>query len=58
MFQWLQREGAVPEDDMRRTFNLGIGMALIVTKAKAEAVAAKLRGAGETVFTIGEVKRA
>ncbi len=53
VFQWLQQTGDVPEDDMRRTFNLGVGMALIVDAARAEAVIAQLTAGGETAFKIG-----
>ena len=58
VFTWLQQTGDVPEDDIRRTFNLGIGMALIVAKENASDVAAKLSAGGEQAFVIGEVKAA
>src|SRR5262249_47257587 len=47
VFRWLQETGGVPEDDMRRTFNLGIGTALIVAKNNVDAVASKLNATGE-----------
>lgn len=56
VFAWLQATGATPEADMRRTFNLGIGMIAIVADADAGAVSEALRAAGETVFRIGEVR--
>ena len=31
LFQWLQRAGGVPQDDMLRTFNMGVGMILVVS---------------------------
>jgi phosphoribosylformylglycinamidine cyclo-ligase len=58
VFQWLQDTGAVPEDDIRRTFNLGIGLALIVAPEKADDAAKLLRDAGETVHVIGAVRAA
>ena len=58
VFQWLQDAGAVPDDDMRRTFNLGIGMALIVAPENAETVSEQLRKGGEKVFRIGQVRSA
>ena len=58
MFEWLQSTGGVPEDDMRRTFNLGIGMILIVAPEKADEVVAMLNGAGESAFKIGALKAA
>ena len=33
LFQWLQRAGDVPDDDMLRTFNMGIGLILVVRRA-------------------------
>jgi phosphoribosylaminoimidazole synthetase len=57
VFTWLQETGAVPEDDIRRTFNLGIGMALIVEPSLADDVSKQLSAAGETVFRIGAVKQ-
>ena len=58
VFEWLQQTGAVPEQDMRRTFNLGVGMALIVEPAKAETVISQLKSAGEQAFKIGVLKSA
>jgi len=58
VFTWLQEVGAIPEDDMRRTFNLGIGMVLIVDSASADGVIAHLNGAGERAFKIGALKAA
>lgn len=58
VFEWLQAEGGVPEEDMRRTFNLGIGMALIVDREDAGGVIAQLKAGGEQAFVIGELKQA
>jgi phosphoribosylformylglycinamidine cyclo-ligase len=55
LFSWLQRHGGVADDEMHRVFNCGIGMAVIVSAADAEAAAAQLRAAGETVWRIGEI---
>lgn len=56
VFTWLQETGATPEHDMRRTFNLGIGMIAIVAETEAGEVSETLRAAGETVYRIGEVQ--
>ncbi|GAA5234287.1 phosphoribosylformylglycinamidine cyclo-ligase [Verticiella sediminum] len=55
LFDWLQREGKVAEDEMHRVFNCGIGMVVVVPAAQAEAVAARLAASGETVSRIGEI---
>jgi phosphoribosylformylglycinamidine cyclo-ligase len=55
VFEALRRIGNIPEDDYRRTFNLGVGMILAVparAAARAETILAK---AGESAFRIGEV---
>jgi len=55
IFEVLRRIGNIPEDDYRRTFNLGVGMIFAVPKrsaARAEAVLSKL---GESPFRIGDV---
>ncbi len=55
VFQWLQRTGGVDELEMLRTFNCGIGMVVIATPERADAVEATLRDAGEQVHRLGEV---
>jgi phosphoribosylformylglycinamidine cyclo-ligase len=55
VFELLKRIGNVPEDDYRRTFNLGIGLILAVGKRKAGAAARLLEGMGETCYRIGTV---
>jgi phosphoribosylaminoimidazole synthetase len=55
LFEWLQDAGNIPEDDLRRTFNLGIGMVAVVAREDAHAVIAALNAAGETALSIGEV---
>ena len=46
MFRWLQRTGNVPDDDMLRTFNMGIG--LIVVAPRQVRPYSIARRAGET----------
>ncbi len=53
IFSWLQSQGNIPEDDMLRTFNCGIGMAIICAADQAEMVHAVLEAQGERVFQIG-----
>jgi len=51
----LIEKGSVPEREMWRTFNNGIGMALVVAAAEAEGIVHEARHLGEDAFVIGEV---
>ncbi len=55
VFGWLAREGGVAEAEMLRTFNCGIGMAVVVDAAKAEPVIAALQAAGEAPVRLGRI---
>ncbi|WP_137125701.1 phosphoribosylformylglycinamidine cyclo-ligase [Roseomonas sp. HF4] len=58
VFAWLARVGEVAPEEMLRVFNCGIGMAVVVGAAQAEAAAALLAAQGETVRRIGRVEAA
>jgi phosphoribosylformylglycinamidine cyclo-ligase len=47
LFRWLQRTGNVPDDDMFRTFNMGIGLIIACAGEDAEGITADLAVAGE-----------
>jgi phosphoribosylformylglycinamidine cyclo-ligase len=55
VFNFLQEHGNVPDKEMRRVFNMGIGYCVIVRPAFADSVAATLKKAGEKVYKIGTV---
>ncbi|MEG3191791.1 phosphoribosylformylglycinamidine cyclo-ligase [Lysobacter sp. D1-1-M9] len=55
VFDWLQREGAVPPHEMWRTFNCGIGFVLVVAQAQATAIEAELGRLDLAHWRIGEV---
>ena len=55
LFAMLQAGGRVAAEEMTRTFNCGVGMALVVDCGSAELVAGHLKNAGETVFEIGRI---
>ena len=55
LFAWLQKTAGIDDIEMNRTFNNGIGMVVVVDAAEAQACAATLREAGETVYTIGRI---
>jgi phosphoribosylformylglycinamidine cyclo-ligase len=57
IFQWLQRTGSVPEDDMMRTFNMGIGLIIACARDHGSQVADALAAAGERgAVRIGEIR--
>ncbi len=56
LFQWLQREGGVTDEEMLRVFNCGIGMALVVGAEGADEAERALTASGETVFRIGRIE--
>jgi phosphoribosylformylglycinamidine cyclo-ligase len=56
IFRWLGESGRVPEYDLRRSFNMGIGMILAVAAKDVDAVRQKLLEAGEAnSVVIGEI---
>jgi phosphoribosylformylglycinamidine cyclo-ligase len=55
IFDWLQRNGNVADDEMHRVFNCGIGMALVVAASDAERAIAELARRGETAWRIGDI---
>ncbi len=58
IFRWLGESGRVPEYDLRRTLNMGIGMILVVAPQDVDAVKKDLLNAGEAnSVVIGEIVR-
>jgi phosphoribosylformylglycinamidine cyclo-ligase len=55
VFTFLQNAGRVPEIEMLRTFNTGIGMVALVPQAAVSDVLERLAGMHEKAFVIGEV---
>ncbi|MEL7110293.1 MAG: phosphoribosylformylglycinamidine cyclo-ligase [Pseudomonadota bacterium] len=58
VFSWLQETGNIAEDEMHRTFNMGIGMVFAVAKDDVDAALALLAESGEQPVMIGELKDA
>lgn len=58
MFRVVQDLGGISDDEMFRTFNMGIGYVLVVAEAAAEQAIAYLRQKGEEVMVLGEVTAA
>lgn len=55
IFDWLQEKGSVADDEMRRVFNMGIGMCLIVSEYYADAIRGRLVDSGTAATIIGEI---
>jgi phosphoribosylformylglycinamidine cyclo-ligase len=55
VFDLIARLGRVPQDDMLRTFNVGIGMALVVGRRELERVTAALKKRRERFWIIGRI---
>lgn len=56
LFKWLQAQGNIAEREMYRTFNCGIGMAVVVSPEHVQQAQKLLRASGEQVWRIGEIK--
>lgn len=54
IFDLIQKEGNISEHDMYNTFNMGVGMAVVVDKADADKAVEILKANGEEAFVIGE----
>lgn len=55
LFKLIQERGNIPERDMYNTFNMGIGMCVIVPENEVEKAINLLKEAGEEAYLIGEV---
>jgi len=57
VFTHLQNIGNVPQDDLMRTFNMGIGMVLVVPAKKFKRVQSLIEKSGEKSYLIGRIVR-
>lgn len=55
IFTLLQQTGNVPERDMFNTYNMGVGMSLVVSADKADEAVSILKANGENAYIIGEI---
>jgi phosphoribosylformylglycinamidine cyclo-ligase len=55
IFEHLQKLGNVAQDEMLRTFNMGLGMLLVVPSAKFKKAQTVIERAGEKAFTVGRI---
>jgi phosphoribosylformylglycinamidine cyclo-ligase len=57
IFEHLQELGKVPQEEMLRTFNMGMGMLLVVPAAKFKKAQSVLERVGEKAYTIGRITK-
>lgn len=55
LFDWLADTGHIETDEMRRTFNCGVGMTVIVDQSQANNAVRILQEFGETAWCVGEI---
>lgn len=57
IFDLLQKTGNIPERDMFNTYNMGVGMSLVVDSDKADEALQILKQSGEDAYLIGEITK-
>ena len=55
IFDLIEKTGSIPERDMFNTFNMGVGMSIVVAAADADRALAILKENGEDAYVIGEI---
>ena len=58
IFELLRQGGHIPEEEMYRTFNYGIGMILVVSPDNVEEIIGRLADLGDKAYLIGEINKA
>ena len=56
LFGLIQKEGRIPERDMFNTYNMGVGMTLVVDKSEADKALEVLRAYGQEAYVLGEIR--
>ncbi len=57
IFNLIQKTGNIPEKDMFNTFNMGVGMSIVVSKEDADKALEVLKANGEDAYVIGEITK-
>jgi len=57
VYGWIQQSAELPESELLRVFNCGIGMILVVPREQVEDISQRLVGLGERCYRIGEIER-
>jgi phosphoribosylformylglycinamidine cyclo-ligase len=56
LFDWLQNQGRVADQEMFRVFNCGIGMVVVLSETDTDRALQALRSAGEQAWRIGRIR--
>jgi phosphoribosylformylglycinamidine cyclo-ligase len=57
IFNLIQKMGSIPDSEMYRTFNMGIGLVIIVNQYDSQRIVTKLARLGENAYIIGKVEK-
>ncbi len=57
VFRWIQKEGKISDEEMFRTFNMGIGLIIAVPEEEADRALKVIAETGEKGFVIGRIKK-
>jgi phosphoribosylformylglycinamidine cyclo-ligase len=55
LFTWLQQAGGVPDAEMFRAFNMGVGFVIVCAPEHVSSLLSALRASGEAAWPLGEV---
>ena len=55
VFDLIQKTGKISEHDMFNTFNMGVGMSIVVAKEDADRAVSVLKAQGEDAYVLGEI---
>ncbi|VYS60437.1 unnamed protein product [Arabidopsis thaliana] len=55
LFKWIQQTGRIEDSEMRRTFNLGIGMVMVVSPEAASRILEEVKNGDYVAYRVGEV---
>ena len=56
IFQYMKKAGNIPERDMMRTFNNGLGMVIVVSEKDSPEIILRLKAMGDNAYPIGTVE--
>ena len=57
VYSWIQKQVELPESELLRVFNCGVGMIVVAPQEQAEDIIQRLQGLGERAYQIGTVER-